>query len=162
MRKIGIIAVLSLMALALAAVPAIAAAPDTGNAHFIKNATKASVDDASNLVVTFKETGLASGSVETVQLTATGTAVYQCFNTGGKHPRAANKETVSEDLVTSGQFTADKSGNIVGSLMLAPPGPGSFTCPPGQTLVGPTNVSYTNIVLTDLTSGATISLGSAS
>jgi len=162
MRKLGIIAVLSLMALALAAVPAIAAAPNTGNAHFIKNATNASVDQNSNLVVNFKETGLSSGSTETVQLTATGTADYQCFNNGGKHPKAANKETVSTLLSTSGQFTADKSGNIVGSLTLAPPGPGTFTCPAGQTLVGPTNVSYTNIVLTDLTSLATISLGSAS
>jgi hypothetical protein len=154
MRKIGIIAVLSLMALALAAVPAIAA---TGNPHFIKSATSASVQD-NNLVVNFKETGLASGSVETVQLNASGTATYQCFNNGGNHPKAGNKETVSKDLVASGQFTANRSGNIVGSLKLAPPGPGSFTCPAGQTLVGPTNVSYTNIVLTDLTSGATISL----
>jgi hypothetical protein len=162
MRKIGIIAVLSLMALALAAVPALGAAPNTGNAHFIKNATNASVDDAGNLVVNFKETGLSSGSVETVELKATGTADYQCFNTGGKHPRAANKETVSSQLSTSGQFTADRSGNIVGSLTLAPPGPGTFTCPPGQELVGPTNVSYTGIVLTDITSGATISLGNAS
>jgi hypothetical protein len=160
MRKIGIIAVLALMALAIAAVPALAAAPDTGNAHFIKNATNASVSGGF-LTVNFKETGLASGSVETVQLTATGTATYQCFNNGGNHPKAGNKETVSSDLVTSGQFTADRSGNIVGSLTLAPPGPGSFTCPPGQTLVGPTDVSYTDIVLTDLTSGATISLGSA-
>jgi hypothetical protein len=157
MRKLGIIAVLSLMALALAAVPALAA---NGNPHFIKNATNASVSGGF-LTVNFKETGLASGSVETVQLSATGTATYQCFNNGGNHPKAGNKETVSEDSVTSGQFTADRSGNIVGSLTLAPPGPGSFTCPPGQTLVGPTNVSYTNIVLTDVTSGATISLGSA-
>jgi hypothetical protein len=51
---------------------------------------------------------------------------------------------------------------ILWAVLRSRPGPGSFTCPPGQTLVGPTNVSYTNIVLTDLTSGATISLGSAS
>ena len=155
MRKIAIWGVLALMALALAAVPALA-----GNPHFIKSATNASVVN-NNLVVNFKEAGLASGSVETVQVSATGTATYQCFNNGGNHPRAANKETVSADLVNSGTFTADRSGNIVGSLSLAPPGPGDFSCPSGQTLVGPTDVSYSNITVTDLTSGATISLGSA-
>jgi hypothetical protein len=51
MRKIGIIAVLSLMALALAAVPALAA---SGSPHFIRSATNASVDQGGNLVVNFK------------------------------------------------------------------------------------------------------------
>ena len=125
MRKIGIIAVLSLMALALAAVPALAAAPTTGNAHFIKSATSASVQN-NNLVVNF--------------------------------PKAANKETVSSDLSNTQNFPVDKNGNLVGTISLAPPGPGDFSCPSGQTLVGPTNVSYTNIVLTDATSGATIAL----
>ena len=157
MRKIGIIAVLSLMALALAAVPALAAAPTTGNAHFIKSATSASVQD-NNLVVNFKETGLSAGSIETVRLTATGSATYQCFNNGGKHPKAANKETVSSDLSNTQNFPVDKNGNLVGTITLLPPGPGDFSCPSGQTLVGPTNVSYTNIVLTDATSGATIAL----
>ena len=57
MRKIGIIAVVSLMALALAAVPAFA-----GNPHLIKNATGATLS-GSNLVVNFKEAGLPSGAV---------------------------------------------------------------------------------------------------
>src|SRR5215213_2832987 len=90
MRKIGIIAVVALMA------PALAAAPTTGNAHFIKSATSASVQN-NNLVVNFKETGLSAGSIETLTLNATGTATYQCFNNGGNHPKAGNKETVSED-----------------------------------------------------------------
>src|SRR5215218_8339673 len=110
MRKIGIIAVLSLMALALAAVPAIAAAPDTGNAHFIKSATSASVQD-NNLVVNFKETGLSAGSQVTVQLEAFGSATYQCFNNGGNHPKATNKATISEDLTAEQNFTVDKNGN---------------------------------------------------
>jgi hypothetical protein len=155
MRKIGIIAVLSLMALALAAVPAIAA---TGSPHFIKSATNASVDQSGTLIVNFKEAGLSNGSVEDVSLTATGTATYQCFNNGGKHPKAGNKETVSSALSADGQFTV-KNGNITGTLTLSPPGPGSFTCPPGQDLVGPTNVSYSNVTLTDNTSGQTVLFG---
>jgi hypothetical protein len=134
-----------------------AATAFAGNAHFIKSATSASVV-GNDLVVNFKEAGLESGSTETVTVSATGTATYQCFNNGGNHPKAGNKETVSSQLSTSGEFSADKNGNIVGSLTLNPPGPGDFTCPSGQTLVGPTNVSYTNIVLTDNDSGATIRL----
>lgn len=128
-----------------------------GNAHFIKSATYAQ-RSGNNLTVTFKEAGLAAGSVETVVASATGTATYECINGGGNHPQAANKETVSTTVTKSGTFTADKNGNIVGSLTIAPPGPGNFTCPPGQTLTGPLNVSYTNVSVTDVTSGATMAI----
>jgi hypothetical protein len=158
MRKIGIIAVLSLMALALAAVPALAASPLTGSPHFIKSATNASVDQSGVLTVNFKEAGLSNGSTETITLSGTGTADYQCFNNGGKHPRAANKETVSSFSSSTGDFQV-KNGSVIGSLTLQPPGPGSFSCPAGQTLVGPTNVSYSNVTLTDTTSGQTVLFG---
>ena len=129
-----------------------------GNPHFIKNATSVA-RSGDDLTVVFKESGLAEGSVETVQLSAIGTATYKCINGGGHNPSAANKRTISTLETTSGQFTADANGNIVGSLSLAPPGPGDFTCPPGQTLTGPLDVSYTSVSLTDLTSGATMSFG---
>jgi hypothetical protein len=156
MRKIGIIAVLSLMVLALAAVPALADSP-----HFTR--ASASTDSSGNLVVTFKEAGLGTTvTTEHISVTADASAVYQCFNNGGKHPKAANKETVADDVTASVNLPVGKNGNLVGTISVAPPGPGSFTCPSGQTLVGPTNVTYTDIVLTDQTSLATISLGSAS
>jgi hypothetical protein len=152
MRKIGIIAVLSLMALALAAVPALAA---NGNAHFIKNATSVT-QSGNNLTATFKEAGLAAGSVETITLSATATTTYACVNGGGQIPDAANKQTTSTTVSTSGQFTADQNGNVVGSLTLTPPGPETNTlvCPPGQTETLQ-SVNYSNITLTDATSGAT-------
>ena len=155
MRKIGIIAVVALMALALAAVPALAA---SGSPHFINSATNASVDQSGNLVVNFKEAGLSNGSVEDITLSGTGTATYQCFNNGGKHPKAGNKETVSSFSSDTGQFTV-KNGNVTGTLMLEPPGPGDFTCPSGQTLVGPMNVSYSGVTLTDSTSGQSVDFG---
>jgi hypothetical protein len=108
--------------------------------------------------VNFKEAGLSNGSVETVTLSGTGTATYLCYNNGGNHPKATNKETVSSSESTSGQFTV-QNGNIVGTLSLAPPGPGDFSCPPGQTLVGPTDVSYSNVILTDTTSGQSVNFG---
>jgi hypothetical protein len=158
MRKIGIIAVVALMALALAAVPALAASPLTGSPHFIKSATNASVDQSGVLTVNFKESGLSNGSIETLTLSGTGTATYQCFNNGGNHPKAGNKETVSSFSSSTGDFQV-KNGSIVGSLTLQPPGPGDFTCPPGQDLVGPTNVSYSGVTLTDTTSGQTVDFG---
>jgi hypothetical protein len=161
MRKLGIIAVLSLMALALAVVPALAASPNTGSPHFVKSGTNASVDQSGNLVVNFKEAGLSNGSIETITLSGTGTADYQCFNNGSKHPKAANKETVSSSSSNTGQFRV-QNGNVTGTLTLAPPGPGDFTCPPGQTLVGPTNVSYSNVILTDSTSGQSVNFGTVS
>jgi hypothetical protein len=46
--------------------------------------------------------------------------------------------------------------------LLQPPGPGDFSCPSGQTLVGPTNVSYSNVTLTDTTSGQSVFFGNVS
>jgi hypothetical protein len=108
-----------------------------------------------NLVVNFKETGLAAGSVQTIKLTATGTATFLCINGGDKNPSATNKRTVSPDVVAIGTFPSDRNGNVTGSLTLLAPGPGDFSCPGGQTLSGAMDVSFTNVVLTDQTSGAT-------
>jgi hypothetical protein len=60
---------------------------------------------------------------------------------------------------SSGYCTADKNGNIVGSLTLSPASASSlgFSCPPGQTVTF-VGVSYTNVSVTDVTSGASIAL----
>jgi hypothetical protein len=131
--------------------------PSLGRAHFIKNATSC-VRDGLNLVCTFKETGLESGSVETVTLAANATATYQCINGGGENPNDPKKTDISTRLSVSGTFSADKNGNIVGTLTLTPPGPGSFSCPPGQTVSGPTNVSYSLVVITDASSGGSFNV----
>jgi hypothetical protein len=125
-----------------------------GNPQFNKAGTDLT-RDGNNLVVTFKETGLPSGSVQTITLSAKGTATFLCINGGSKNPSATNKRTVSGDISTTAEFPpADKNGNLIGTLTLMPPGPGDFSCPSGQTLSGPTDVSFTNVVLTDETSGA--------
>jgi hypothetical protein len=162
-----IIQMLTLMAafvavLGISAFPASAAAPETGNAHFIKNATSSSLS-GSSLKASFKETGLSSGSTETVTLNATESITYECVNGGGTNPAASNKKTFKTTGSTSGNFTADRSGNIEGSLSLSPASAESlgFSCPPGQT-VTLVSVSYTNVSLTDSTSGATIQLANQS
>jgi hypothetical protein len=142
-------------AVALAATGASAA---SGNPHFIKNASSASLSGA-NLVCKFKEAGLASGSVETVTCSATQTIVYECVNGGNKNPAASNKKTFSTTVSKTGTFTADRNGNIVGTLTLAPASAASlgFSCPPGQTTTL-VSVTYSNVSVTDSTSGATIAL----
>jgi hypothetical protein len=135
-----------------------ASAAMAGNAHFIKSATSAQLS-GSNLQINFKEAGLASGSVETVVASASATTTYECVNGGGKNPSASNKTTTKTAVNKSGQFTADRNGNIVGSLTLSAPTAAQlgFHCPPGQavTFVG---VSYSNVQLNDVSAGASISL----
>jgi hypothetical protein len=152
MRKLGIIAVLSLMALALAAVPALAA---KGSPHFIKNATTASLS-GTNLTVSFKETGLPAGSVQTVVASADASATYSCVNNGQNIPADPKKTTVNSRVEASGEFTANRSGNIVGTLTLSPP-PSNLDCPPGQTTTL-IDVTYSNVTVQDLDSGAFLAL----
>ena len=156
MRKLLMLVAVMTAAAALAASGAMAA---SGSPHFIKNATSASLSGA-NLVCKFKEAGLASGAVETVSCSATESITYECVNGGGKNPSASNKKTFVTTVSKSGTFTADKNGNIVGSLTLSPASAASlgFACPPGQT-VTLVSVTYSNVTVTDTTSGASASLG---
>ena len=126
--------------------------------HFLS--ASGSVDSAGNLVCSFKEAGLGTTvSTENVTCSADATAVYQCWNNGGKHPQAGNKETVSGPVSGGGAFPV-RNGQTTGSITVAPPGPGTFSCPNGQTLYL-MSVDYSNITLTGL-AGDTASAGSAS
>jgi len=155
MRKLLMLLAVSMTAAALVATSASAA---SGSPHFIKNASSASLSGA-NLVCKFKEAGLASGSVETVSCNANETVTYECVNGGGKNPSASNKKTIATTVSKSGTFTADKNGNIVGSLTLSPASASSvgFSCPPGQTVTF-VGVTYSNVSVRDVTSGASIAL----
>jgi hypothetical protein len=135
-----------------------AAFAQTGNPHFIRSQTTASIS-GDTLTVRFREAGLPSGSVETITVSATATTTYQCVNRGGKNPSASNKTTTQTQVSVSGQFTADRSGNVTGSLKLSPPSAASlgFSCPPGQN-VEFVSVTYSNIVITDVTSGASLAI----
>jgi hypothetical protein len=75
------------------------------------------------------------------------TAVYQCFNNGGQHPKAGNKETVSTSLTTTGMFPV-RNGSTTGSLTVGPPSQGDFACPSGQSLFLQ-SVTYSGITVTD-------------
>jgi len=111
MRRIAATLALSL---ALTVTMATAAFADSPNFHYA-NASVSSSTGA--LSVAFKETGLGTTvSTEQVTLTVdTATAVYQCFNNGGNHPKAGNKETVSASLTTTGTFPV-RNGQTTGTL----------------------------------------------
>ncbi len=139
MRKLGIIAVLSLIAVALAAVPALAANP-----HFI-NASASGPNNSGNLVVNFKIARLGDNETITVTTTAQASGEYACINRGGNHPQASNKEAFEGPVSASGPFTSGKNGQITGSLTLTPP-PTTLECPGNQRLVL-ANVTYTDVAI---------------
>ena len=147
MRKIGIIAVLSLMALALAAVPALA-----DSAKF--QSASGRISDSGALLLSWRETGLGNTNefpdVHYAVHVDEATAEYACINGGNKHPQAANKETVTEPI--DANVTAPiRNGSASGRDVLVtgtPPGPGDFSCPSGQRLVL-ASVSYSGITITD-------------
>ena len=100
------------------------------------------------LTVSFKEVGLGNtATTEEVTLSvANATAVYQCWNNGGKHPKAGNKETVSHALVGTDTFDV-RNGSTTGTISVGPPDQGDFSCPSGQTLFLE-SVTYAGIFVT--------------
>ena len=150
MRKIGIIAVLSLMALAIVAVPALAQ-----NEHFVR--ASGTLNNNGTLTVAFKEAGLGTNQLITYTLTADASATYVCVNRGGANPSAQNKMTVAGPVSATGTFSSGKNGQVTESLTVSPP-PSDISCPPGQSLEL-ASVSYTNVVLTDTTNDVSIAVG---
>lgn len=110
-----------------------------------------------DLQVNFKEAGLGDNQLITYVASATSSATYACVNNGGNHPQAANKTFVSGLVSTSGQFSSGQNGNVFGSLLLQPIGPGNFACPAGQTLEL-VQISYSNIQVKDTTNGVSESV----
>ena len=139
----------ALAATVLATAPAYA-----GNAHFVGSGMSTSTSGAT-LTVKFKEAGLESGSVETVQVSAHFEGTYSCVNGGNHVPADPKKTTISSDVQNSGEFSAGKNGNLIGSLSVSGPDPASvLDCPSGQkaTLF---DAVFSNVVVTDLDTGAT-------
>jgi hypothetical protein len=128
--------------------------------HFI-NAADAINFDNGNLTCSWKEAGLGNNQLITYACSASATATFVCVNGGRKNPSAANKTTVAGDVSAEGTFNSGKNGSITASLVVSPPGPGSFDCPNGQSLEL-AQVSYTNVILTDTTNGVAVPLADQS
>jgi hypothetical protein len=149
MKSFKIVRIFSVgMGLALGSGLALADSP-----HFLF--ANSSISSATGvLTVAFKEVGLGSTlTTENVTLTVdTASGTYQCFNNGGNHPKAGNKETVSTFLTTSGAFPV-RNGQTTGAITAGPPGPGAFSCPGGQELFL-VAVTYTGITVTGSAGGS--------
>lgn len=112
-----------------------------GSPHFIKSATGITGTTATSLTVAFKEAGLGDEPQVHVVLSAS----VQCVNPGGNDPQAGNKQT----FTVAGDFPV-QNGQASGSLTLTPvlqP-----ACTPPMTL------RFSDVVLTDETSGITLAL----
>ena len=144
MRKIGIIAVLSLMALALAAVPALAQSGHfvTGGANALRISGPAANGD---LTISGKVAGLGGTTFE-IEVTADATAEYACQNRGGEFPNDPKKQTVSGPVsATTGPQPTPTNGQAKFSLTLQEPA-STLDCPSGQRVVL-TSVTYENVTL---------------
>jgi hypothetical protein len=124
--------------------------------HFLDKNTKATCS-GENLTVCFKEAGLGNlpaNSDVSITLSGDFSLSQQCFTRKGNIPQAANK-TNSEPFSSTGSFPVDSNGQVTGCLTQRAP-ESDFSCPPGQVLRQST--TYTDITLTDDTTGATTSV----
>jgi hypothetical protein len=129
-----------LLALAVFGAVLMPTAAWAGSPHFVANATSATVS-GDTVTATFKEAGLGDEPQVHVVLSATA----QCVNPGGNEPKAGNKQSFS----VAGDFPV-QNGRAEGSLTVTAVFQPS--CSP------PMTVAWSNITLTDTTSGITITL----
>ncbi len=133
MRRTVVILLAGLLAFALATQTAFAGSP-----HFV---TASATRSDNTLTASFKEAGL--GNEPQVHVVLSATAL--CINGGGNHPKAVNKESVS----AVGDFPV-QNGKAEGSLSVT----ATFqpACSP------PMTVEFTDVTLTDTTSGITANI----
>ena len=131
----------------------------TSGAHFFKD-TSASVNDNGSLSIFIDEAGVGQVTVN-YKISGPDSATYACINGGNNHPKAANKATVFSTVAAS-VSESPLNGRVnatISPVAGTPPGPGSFSCPSGQTLVLAA-VSY-SVTLDDTTNGASISFSTS-
>ena len=135
MRRFVIATLLAMLMLVLAVSEAFATSP-----HFLfANVTSVT---SNTITVAFKKAGLGN-SLNSVTITLSGTA--ECINPGSKHPKAANKESVS----ASGVFSVSNGqahGSLTATANLSPP------CSP------PMEICWTDLVVTDAQFNDSISI----
>jgi hypothetical protein len=111
-----------------------------GSPHFVDSTVTASVS-GNTLTVSGKEAGL--GAEEQVHIVVNATA--ECINKGEKHPKAANKESVS----SQGEFPVQ---NGKAEFSLSATAAFKPECSP------PMTVAFTNVTVTDTTNNISVKL----
>ncbi len=136
-RKLGVFAVMAALML-MVSVSALAAV------NF--KSTSRSINNDGALVVSFDASGLGNVSETDASVSANYTAQFGCYNRGGNHPQAANKETVTGE-VSAAETVPVHNGRARGTLTTDTPDAGGFSCP-GNQVLNLMDVTYTDIVLT--------------
>jgi hypothetical protein len=141
MRKIGIIAVLSLMALALAAVPALAQSP-----HFIGTPT-CTKSLTTGVTCSGKAAGLGTDPTQAFLTSDSVTANYTCVNKGGNV--APGQPVVTAPFNGPTQNITPHNGQITFNATLpVPTAPSAASqCPNGNWKLRLDSLTYTNVVL---------------
>jgi hypothetical protein len=152
LRKIGIIAVLSLMVVALAAVPVLAQ-----SGHFLEGGGNAPscTDEGTTVECTTKVAGLGGTSFE-VTIDAVGTASVECTNPGGNV--APGQDTTVETEGTTGELPTPRNGAARVTLSTDDPEPlpPTPTCPNTQWTPNITDVTFTTATLSLFEDGSTV------
>jgi hypothetical protein len=167
LRKFGIIAVLSLLALALAAVPAFAVAPTTttttGGLHYCNdvannpNLTVNKTFDANGFVTSasLSATGTVCGAGPSGSATLTSTAIVTtgCVNRGGNEPQGLERTTTT---VTGSDTFRTRQGRGSFSVTTNEISPSIRTCPSANMQPVLLGVTFTDITLTVTSQTGTI------
>jgi hypothetical protein len=125
--------------------------------HFIY--VRSSLQRDGDLDVSFKEAGLGTNQNINYEASADVTVTCNCVTNSGRCPSAANKQTSTSPVVQPATFNSGKNGQITQTITLEVPEPtcpasSGPTCPGGQTF-RLTEISWTDIALTDTTNGIT-------
>ncbi len=111
----------------LAAMLGLAAAALAASPHFVTGPT--ATQGTNSVTVTGKVAGLGNVTEATFTLSGSASATYGCFNKGGNHPSATNKEGPT-DVSATGTFPV-RNGSTTASLTIFLPA-STLSCPSGQ------------------------------